>query len=71
MSAVRLALGCQSNQWKECRLGPRSMRIVAELRAVDVISSHQFEEEIGAASSENGPFISKMEFSVRTAAPRL
>ena len=42
------------------------MRIVAELRAVDVISSHQFEEEIGAASSENGPFISKMEFSVRT-----
>jgi hypothetical protein len=27
---------------------------------------HQFEEEIGAASSENGVFIAKMEFSVRT-----
>jgi hypothetical protein len=40
--------------------------IVAEPRAVDVSSSHQFEEEIGAASSENGPFIAKMEFSVRT-----
>ena len=42
------------------------MRIVAELRAVDVISSHQFEEEIGAASSENGLLIAKMEFSVQT-----
>jgi hypothetical protein len=42
------------------------MRIVAELRAVEVRSSHQFEEEIGAASSENGLFITKMEFSVRT-----
>jgi hypothetical protein len=31
-----------------------------------VISSHQFEEEIGAASSENGLFIAKMLFSVRT-----
>jgi len=31
-----------------------------------VRSSHQFEEEIGAASSENGLFIAKMEFSVRT-----
>jgi hypothetical protein len=31
---------------------------------VDVISSHQLEEEIGAASSENGLFIAKMEFSV-------
>jgi len=42
------------------------MRIVAGLRAVDVSSSHQFEEEIGAASSKNGLFIAKMEFSVRT-----
>jgi hypothetical protein len=25
-------------------------------------SSHQFEEEIGAASSENGLFIAKMDF---------
>jgi len=46
------------------------MRVVAELRAVDVISSHQYEEEIGAASSENGLFIAKMEFSVRTAGPK-
>jgi hypothetical protein len=41
------------------------MRIAAELRDVDVSSSHQFEEEIGAASSENGLFIARMEFSVR------
>jgi hypothetical protein len=32
---------------------------------VDVSSSHQFEEEIGAASSGNGLFIAKMEFSIR------
>jgi hypothetical protein len=32
-----------------------------------VRSSHQFEEEIGVASSENGHFIAKMKFSVRTA----
>jgi hypothetical protein len=42
--------------------------VVADLRAVDVISSHQFEEEIGAASSENGLFIAKMKFSVWTEA---
>src|SRR5262245_29503880 len=42
------------------------MCVVAEFRAVDVRSSHQFEEEIGASSSENGLFIAKMEFSVRT-----
>ncbi len=42
------------------------MCIVAEVRAADVRSSHKFEEEIGAASSENGLFIAKMEFSVRT-----
>jgi hypothetical protein len=36
------------------------MCVVAELRAVDLILSHQFEEEIGAASSENGLFIAKM-----------
>jgi hypothetical protein len=30
-----------------------------------MISSHQFEEEIGAASSENGLLIAKMEFSVQ------
>jgi hypothetical protein len=36
------------------------MCVVAELRAVDVISSHQFEEEIGAASSENRLFIAKI-----------
>jgi hypothetical protein len=35
-------------------------------RAVDVSSSHQLEEEIGDASSENGLFMAKMEFSVRT-----
>src|SRR5215510_8026910 len=39
----------------------------AELRAVDVSSSHQFDEEIGAASSENGLFIAKMEFSAWSA----
>jgi hypothetical protein len=44
--------------------------VVAELRAIDVSSSHQFEEEIGAASSENGLFITKMEFSVRTSLMR-
>jgi hypothetical protein len=43
------------------------MCVVEELRAVDVNSSHQFEEEIGSASSENGLFIAKMEFSVWTA----
>jgi hypothetical protein len=42
------------------------MCVVAEPRAVDVNLSHQFEEEIGAASSENGPFIAKTEFSVQT-----
>jgi hypothetical protein len=42
------------------------MCVVAKLRAVDVISSHQFEEEIGAASSENGFFIANIEFSIRT-----
>jgi len=42
------------------------MRVVAEPRAVDVSSNHQFEKEIGAASSENGLFIAKMEFSVQT-----
>jgi hypothetical protein len=46
------------------------MCVVAELRAVEVRSSHQFEEEIGAASSENGVFIAKMEFSVRTGIPK-
>src|SRR5262249_23600966 len=45
------------------------MRIAAELRAVDMSSSHQFEEEIGASSSENRLFIPKMEFSVRTPGP--
>src|SRR5262249_40183213 len=66
MSAIRLVLGCRSNQWKECRLGPRAMCIAAELRAVDLSSNHQFEEEIGDSSSENRLFITKMEFSVRT-----
>src|SRR5215510_7394702 len=42
------------------------MCVVEELRAVDVRSSHQFEEEIGAASSENGLFIAKIGFSVWT-----
>jgi hypothetical protein len=42
------------------------MCIAAELRAVDLSSSHQFDEEIGTSSSENGFFIPKMEFSVRT-----
>jgi hypothetical protein len=42
------------------------MCFVAEPRAVDVRSGHQFEEEIGDASSENGLFIAKMDFSVRT-----
>jgi hypothetical protein len=36
------------------------MCVVAEPGAVDLISSHQFEEEIGASSSENGLFIAKM-----------
>jgi hypothetical protein len=39
------------------------MRIAAELCAGDLSSSHRFEEEIGAASSENRLFIPKMEFS--------
>src|SRR5262249_14459434 len=42
------------------------MCIAAELRAVDLSSSRQFDEEIGTSSSENGFFIPKMEFSVRT-----
>jgi hypothetical protein len=42
------------------------MCAVAELRAVNMRSSHQFEEEIGAVSSENRFFIAKMEFSLRT-----
>jgi hypothetical protein len=42
------------------------MCVVEELRAVDVRSSHQFEEDIGAASSENWLFIAKMGFSVWT-----
>jgi hypothetical protein len=37
-----------------------------KLRAVDLITSHQFEEEIGDASSESGLFVTKMEFSVLT-----
>jgi hypothetical protein len=41
------------------------MCVVAQQRAVDVRSSHQFEEEIGAASSENRLFIAKIEFSVK------
>jgi hypothetical protein len=44
------------------------MCVVAAPRAVDAISSHQFEEEIGIASSEIGLSIAKMEFSVRTPA---
>jgi hypothetical protein len=44
------------------------MRIAAELHAIDLRSSHQFEEEIGAASLENGLFIAKMGFSIRTIA---
>ena len=46
------------------------MWVVAALRADDVRSSHQFEEEIGAASSENGLFIAKMEFSVQTSSQK-
>jgi hypothetical protein len=42
------------------------MRIAAEPCAVDVSSSQRFEEEISDASSENGLFIAKMEFSVQT-----
>jgi hypothetical protein len=42
------------------------MRVVVDLCAVDLRSSHQFEDEIGAASSENGLFIAKMKFSVQT-----
>jgi hypothetical protein len=43
------------------------LRIASAKGFFGVISSHQFEEEIGAASAENGLFIAKMEFSVRTA----
>jgi hypothetical protein len=42
------------------------MRVAAELSAIDLRSSHQLEEEIGAAISENGLVIAKMQFSVRT-----
>ena len=41
------------------------MRIATEGRAVDLSSSYQFEEEIGASSSENRLSIPKMEFSLR------
>jgi hypothetical protein len=34
--------------------------LLPKLRAVGMRSSHQLEEEIGAASSENGLFIAKM-----------
>jgi hypothetical protein len=34
--------------------------LLPKLRAVDLISSHQLDEEICAASSENGLFIAKM-----------
>jgi len=50
--------------WDRCALLPKP-------RADDMISSHQFEEEIGDASSENGLFIAKMEFSVQTACGRI
>jgi len=46
--------------------GPNKSALLPKPRAVDVSSSRQFEEEIGDASSENGLFIAKMEFSVRT-----
>jgi hypothetical protein len=36
------------------------MCVFAELRSVDLVSNHQFEEEIGATSSENGLFIAKI-----------
>jgi len=36
------------------------MCVVADLCAVDLRLSHQFEDEIGAASSEDGFFIAKM-----------
>jgi hypothetical protein len=36
------------------------MCVIAKPRAVDVISSRQFEEEIGAASSDNRLFIAKI-----------
>jgi hypothetical protein len=42
------------------------MRVAAELRAIDMRSSHQFEEEIGNASSVNLALIHKTEFSIRT-----
>jgi hypothetical protein len=53
---------------RDCRRGLRLMCVVTEARAVDVSSSHQFEEEIGDASLEYGLFIAKMKFSVQTAA---
>jgi hypothetical protein len=37
---------------------------IAELRAIDLRSSHQFEEEIGNASSANGLLFHKTEFSM-------
>jgi hypothetical protein len=42
------------------------MRVIAEPRAVDLRSSHQFEDEIGAESSENGLSFPKTEYSVWT-----
>jgi hypothetical protein len=42
------------------RLHSTDLRRPTGLRAVDLILSYQFEEEIGAASSENGLFIAKM-----------
>ncbi len=45
---------------------PEDRCVVAALCAVDLRSSHQFEDEICNASSENGLFFPKMEFSVWT-----
>ena len=42
----------------------------AELRAVGLSPSHQFEDEIGTLSSENRLLIPKMEFSVRYGQPK-
>ena len=68
----RFAFGCSG---QKCPFGRMASALVslaptpfcqrdtdqlAEPRAVDLRSSHQFEEEIGAASSENRLFIAKM-----------
>ncbi len=59
MISIKSMEGMPARAEDRCALLPKP-------RAVDVSSSCQFEEEIGAALSENGLFTAMMEFSVQT-----